>query len=411
MLKFIRKMKILQVNSVYKFGSTGKIMLNIHEELLSNSIDSYVAYGRGKKVNNQRSFYIGSKLFTFLNVLFNRLFDIHDLFSYFQTKKLIKIIKKINPSIVHFHNLHGYYLNLRTLFHFLKTKNIKIIFTLHDCWTFTGHCSYFDFIGCSKWQTQCTKCPQISSYPKSYFLDNSKANFINKKEVFLSLKNLTLVSPSKWLMTLLEKSFLKNNDKYLINNGINLSTYKPTIGKNFLNKFNIQNKFIILGVANKWEERKGFSFFLKLSRLISKDFVIVIVGLSKKQELNLPKNIVSIKRTDSIEELVEVYSNSNVLFNPTLEDNFPTVNLESIACGTPVVTFNTGGSGESISSQTGFIVPKGDLNGVISSIENIKKVGKESFATSCREFALKNFDVKITNGKYIELYKNLSNNL
>jgi glycosyltransferase involved in cell wall biosynthesis len=212
-------------------------------------------------------------------------------------------------------------------------------------------------------------------------------------------------------MTLLEKSFLKNNDKYLINNGINLSTYKPTIGKNFLNKFNIQNKFIILGVANKWEERKGFSFFLKLSRLISKDFVIVIVGLSKKQELNLPKNIVSIKRTDSIEELVEVYSNSNVLFNPTLEDNFPTVNLESIACGTPVVTFNTGGSGESISSQTGFIVPKGDLNEVINSIENIKKVGKESFATSCREFALKNFDVKITNGKYIELYKNLSNNL
>ena len=323
------------------------------------------------------------------------------------TKKLLKFLDKINPDIVHLHNIHGYYLNIELLFNYLKEKQIRVIWTLHDCWSFTGQCAFFDYVGCDKWQTECKNCPMLSEYPKS-FVDSSKWNYQKKKELFTGL-NITLVTPSKWLASLVKNSYLKVYDVKVINNGIDLNVFKPT-PSNFREKYCLKDKKMILGVAGVWDRRKGLNDFIELSKLLDDNYVIVLVGLNDKQLDLLPHNIIGIKRTENQQELAGLYTTADVFFNPTYEDNYPTVNLESLACGTPVITYDTGGSPEFVDffdSHYHPVISKAklcdeDFNYIVDNINNCMRQKRIINLIDKKKLHFSNMV-----SAYIEIYKSL----
>lgn len=344
-------MKVLMINSVCGVGSTGRICTDIADMLLSQGHECKIAYGRGEVPEKYRdiSVRIGSTFKVYCNVLKSRLFDNEGFNAVGATKKLVRWIKEYDPDVIHLHNIHGYYLNVKILFDYLKTSGKKIIWTLHDCWAFTGHCAYFDCPHCDKWQTECGKCIRTKDYPKAIY-SHAKRNFKRKRQIFCGVPNLTIVTPSKWLSGLVEQSFLSEYQTMVIDNGIDLSVFKPT-ESDFRERFGLTDKKIILGVASVWEKRKGFNDFLELAKLIDDSYRIVLVGVNDKQLKMLPSSVIGIKRTNNVKELAEIYTAADVLFNPTYEDNYPTVNLEAQACGTPVITYPTGGSVESVPSE------------------------------------------------------------
>lgn len=367
-------MKIVQINT-FSNGSTGKIMLNIHEELKNKKIDSYVVWARGREPKNDKEYVMGSKLDVYLHGIYTRLTDKTGFLSKNSTKELLKKLDEIKPDIIHLHNIHGYYINIELLFNYIRKNNIKVIWTLHDCWTFTGHCAYFDFSGCEKWKSGCHNCPELHEYPKSY-KDNSKWNYNKKKELFTGL-DITLVTPSKWLADLVKQSFLKEYEVIVINNDIDYSIFKPR-KSDFRKKYNLEDKKIILGVANDWSNRKGFDDFIKLSNEIDDSIKIVMVGLNNSQLKMIPSNILGIQRTENAIQLAEIYTAADVYFNPTYADNYPTTNIEALACGTQVITYNTGGSTECITDSK-FILEKGNYMQVLDILKNMdsnKKVSK-----------------------------------
>ena len=362
-------MKILLINSVCGVGSTGKICVDIARIAKEKGHECKIAFGRGEAKGWDDVYKIETNFGNKLHYLKSKLFDRHGLGSKMATKKFVKFIQKYNPDVIHLHNIHGYYLNYKILFEFLKNYKGKIIWTMHDLWPITGHCACsFD---CLKWQTGCEKCPFKKDYP-SAILDNSKNNYALKKQLFTSLKNLTIVTPSKWLAGEFKKSFLNKFEIKVINNGIDLSVFKPEKSR-FKQKYNLHNKKIILGVSSIWLQRKGFEDFIKLSKLISDDYRIVLVGVNKKQIKQLPENILGIERTTNQKELAGIYSAADVFVNFTYSDNFPTVNIESLACGTPVLTYETGGSPESLTADVGFIVKQGDVEDAYKIIEKLNK--------------------------------------
>ena len=344
-------MKVLMINSVCGVGSTGRICTDIADMLLSQGHECKIAYGRGEVPEKYRdiSVRIGSTFKVYCNVLKSRLFDNEGFSAVGVTKKLVRWIKEYDPDVIHLHNIHGYYLNVKILFDYLKTSGKKIIWTLHDCWAFTGHCTHFQVPHCDKWRTECGKCIRVKDYPKA-LISHAKRNYKRKKQTFCGVPNLTIVTPSKWLAGLVEQSFLSEYQTVVINNGIDLSVFKPT-ESDFRERFGLTDKKIILGVASVWEKRKGFNDFLELAKLIDDSYRIVLVGVNDKQLKMLPSSVIGIKRTNNVKELAEIYTAADVLFNPTYEDNYPTVNLEAQACGTPVITYPTGGSVESVPSE------------------------------------------------------------
>ncbi len=390
---------LLQINTVINSGSTGHIAEELGKLAIQNGWDSYIAFGRNPRPSESKRIKIGFKAGVYFHVFLTRFFDIHGFGSYFATKKLIKKIKEINPDVIHLHNIHGYYLNIRVLFEYLKTSKIPIVWTLHDCWSFTGHCSHYTAVECNKWQTGCHNCLQRKQYPKS-IIDNSKKNFRNKRDIFCGIKNLIIVTPSMWLSEEVRKSFLRNYPLKVIHNGIDLSVFTPQT---------LKKKNIILGVASTWTDRKGFSDFIKLSDMLYNDEEILLVGLSDKQISSLPsrKQIKGIKRTESQKKLAELYSQALCFVNLTYEDTFPTTNIESLACGTPVVTYKTGGSPEIIDSKTGFVVKPGDLKAIRSSIDVIKKLENPKLVSSCRKRAEQLYEKNMRFEEYMKLYKEI----
>lgn len=390
-------MKVFQINSTCGFGSTGRIAVDILRELEKNGDEGIIAYGRNSAPENVNSYRIGSDLDVKIHGVLSRITDRQGFYSTSATKKLIRKIKEYNPDIIHLHNIHGYYLNVAVLLNFLKEYNKPIVWTLHDCWTFTGHCAHFSYEKCDKWKTECYSCPLKKEYPSSLLMDNSNKNYKQKKELFTKPENITFVAPSEWLRDLTEKSFLGKYPIKVINNGIDLTKFKPT-ESDFREKYNLQGKFVILGVASVWTDKKGLPDFVKLNEMLSDNQVIVLVGLNDNQISALPKGIIGIKRTNSIEELAEIYSSADVFVNPTYEDTYPTTNLEAISCGTPVVTYITGGSPESVFEGNGFSVPQGDIKGIF---EAIKKVD------GCKTPTNELFDASKRYKEYVDLYKDI----
>ena len=399
----------MQINSVVNTGSTGRIAEEIGLIATSRGWESHIAYGRYGNPSKSNTIKIGNILDTYWHILQTKIFDRHGMASKRATNKLVEKIDQVSPDIVHLHNIHGYYINIKILFDYLALKSIPVVWTLHDCWSFTGHCAYFDTVKCEKWKTECNNCPQKNGYPSSIFADRSKDNFYLKEELFNSPKNLYIVPVSNWLNNLVSKSFLNKIPTKVIHNGLDLKKFSSKSTKKVIKKYGLEDDFVILGVANIWSERKGFNDFLELSKNLVENEKIILVGLNEKQLKVLPKNIIGIKKTESIEELAEFYSVADVFVNPTYEDNFPTTNIEALACGTPVITYNTGGSPEAISKETGFIVEQGNNKGLLDCIRQIKRLKKENFTHSCRERAEKLFGKESKYSEYLYLYNDLLN--
>ena len=401
-------MKILLINSICGQGSTGRICTGIADLLKANGHEAYIAYAHGHS-SYADSINISMGKYDYLshNIL-SRLTDSEGLHSSKATQKLINHIENIRPDVVHIHTLHGHYINYKKLFEFLRNIRVPIVITLHDCWLFTGHCAHFDQFGCDKWKIECTNCRFLNTYPQSWFADRSQRNYNLKKELLTSIgEHLTLVPVSYWLEGLLKQSFLKRMNIQTIHNGIDLDVFKPTYSSELLKKYKLKDKKIILGVALPWSNYKGFPDFLKLRTLLNDDYVIVMVGLSEKQMKDIPQGIIGITRTDNLEELAALYTIADVFVNTTYCDNYPTVNLESMACGTPVITYNTGGSPEAVDQNTGIVVPQGNIDELVKSIHRLLEESNIASTEKCRKRALYYFDKNICFQSYMDLYGNL----
>ena len=402
-------MKVLQINTSISSGSTGRIASDIGEILIKEGHTSVIAYGRTMRESSSIAIKIGNKKDFLLHLVNTRFFDKHGFSSKQATKTFIDCIKEINPDIIHLHNIHGYYLHVGVLFDYLKKSKKPIVWTFHDCWPFTGHCSYFDRFNCYRWQSECFNCPNKHGYPESWFLDNSRKNFQQKKELFSGLANMTLISPSDWMADHINSSFMNRYPVKIIKNGVDLDKFKPSDPAAVKEKYELKGKYIILGVANIWDKRKGLTDFIRLRSLLDSCFTIVLVGLKSKQIRNLPEGIRGLTRTDSIEELAALYSAADVFVNPTYVDNFPLVNLEALACGTPVVTYNTGGSPEAGgNSETGRVFQKGDVENLKNGILDLIERSKETNTILSRNRASQLFNCRDRYMDYISTYKEIS---
>ena len=397
---------IVEINSC-NFGSTGNIMLEIAKAAEEKKQSVAVCYpkSRGNSKREQKSdIVIGDRFSRNLHLKLAEISGLNDCFSFFSTLSFLKKLDRFSPEIIHLHNLHNCYINLPLLFRYVKKNKLKVVWTLHDCWSFTGHCPCFDMIGCDKWKTGCYHCPQHREYPQS-LIDSSKRMYQLKKKWFTGVENMTLVTPSEWLAGLAKQSFLKDYPIRVINNGIDLEVFKPT-PSNFRETYGCGDKKIVLGVAFGWGERKGLDVFLDLAkRLNSERYQIVLVGTDENVDKQLPNTVISIHRTQNQTELAKIYTAADVFVNPTREENYPTVNMEALACGTPVLTFQTGGSPEILDVTCGSVVPKNDVDALYREIIRICET-----APYCTEACLKKAKQLDKNEKfqeYIDLYRNL----
>lgn len=402
-------MKLLLVNTSANSGSTGRIAEEIGQSAINNGYESYFAYGRICRESMSQLIKIGNDFDFKMHVIESRLLDNHGFASKSATKRFISDIKRIKPDIINLHNIHGYYLNIQILFDYLERARIPVVWTLHDCWAFTGHCSYFDRYSCFKWESECNNCPNKKGYPTSILLDRSKKNYYRKKDLFNKPECITFVTPSYWLEGHVSRSFLNKYPIITIHNGVDIEIFKPMDCQDVRHKLAINSdKKVILGVASTWDRRKGLDDFIELSKKFDDNYQIILVGLNDKQITALPKNIIGIKRTENIQQLAELYSIADVFVNPTYVDNFPTTNIEALACGTPVITYKTGGSPEAIDEKTGMVVEQGDIPQLIESIKTIAN-NKEQYTEACRIRALKYFNKNERFNDYVELFNRLTN--
>ncbi len=363
-------MKVLMINSVCGIRSTGRICTDLAQALEAQGHTVRIAYGR-ETVPERFSRYavrIGSDCGVKLHALKARAFDASGFGSRAATARFLDWVRKYDPDVIHLHNVHGYYLHVGLLFDYLRTCGKRILWTLHDCWAFTGHAAYCELEDCEKWKTGCSHCPKDWDYPKS-FTDHARRNYARKKALFTGIPNLELVTPSQWLADLCAESFLKEYPVTVIHNGINTDIFRPSDGTALRARLGLTGKRVILGVAALWEKRKGLEDFVTLSGMLSEQERIVLVGMSERQIQGLPPAILGLPRTNSAQELAALYAMADVYANPTYEDNYPTTNLEAIACGTPVVTYATGGSPES-AALYGASVPKGDRNALLNALRS-----------------------------------------
>lgn len=404
---------LLQINPVLRVStSTGRIMQEIGELALQNGWRSYIAYGKGRdgiKACKSETIPVGSLCSTLWHGVETRLFDRHGLASTHATREFVKEIDRIHPDIIHIHNIHGYFLNYRVLFDYLSRSGIPVVWTVHDCWLYTGHCYYYSYAGCDKWQTGCGGCPQQRDFPASFIVDRSRRNFEDKKAAFTSMPKdkLVIVPVSEWIRNEMSKSFLGGYNFRVIHNGINTDVFKICNENDVIEKYGLKGKHILLGVASIWSREKGFDDFMQLSRMLNDDETIVLVGIKNEERKKLPNNIIGISRTENVNQLAELYSVADAFINPTWQDNYPTVNLEAISCGTPVITYRTGGSVEAVTDSTGYVVEQGDVRGLLDAARAVRQRGKDNYRASCRQYALQHFKKEERYADYFSLYDEL----
>lgn len=407
--------KLLQINPVLRTStSTGRIMQEIGLLAMQNGWESYVAYSYGRDGRPECASQlvpVGNKLDVAWHAVETRLLDRHGLASRRATQKFIQEIERIAPDVIHIHNIHGYFLNYKILFDFLARYNKPVIWTVHDCWLYTGHCYYYSSAHCEKWKCGCGDCPQKTRFPASWLVDRSSQNFKDKEKSFNSLsKDKFVIAPvSAWMAGELRQSLFKNCTIQVMHNGINLDTFKPqSNAQEVRTRYNISQKHIIMAIATLWHPEKGVNDLFEMAKLLREDEVIVMVGVNEELKSRLPNNIIGVSRTANVQQLAELYSAATAVVNPTWQDNYPTINLEAISCGTPVVTYRTGGSPESITPETGFVVEQGDVKGMLDAVRTIEEKGKAHYRDVCREYAIKHFRKEDRYMDYIKLYEQLT---
>lgn len=397
-------MKVLFINSVYGRGSTGRIVAELGKAVENNGGEYKVAYGRGTQSNDPRAFFIGGKSNYYSHALLARLTDKTGFYSTRATKKLIQFIKSYQPDIIHLHNLHGYYLNVEVLFKYLKEEyKGKIIWTLHDCWAFTGHCPHYSFVKCDKWQTQCFNCPEKKRYPSSCFKDNSYKNYLRKKSAFCGLDNLTIVTVSEWLKRQVEQSFLKEYTVKRIYNGIDCDKFSPK-ESDFKKRYDIKGK-MLLSVSDGWDRRKGWDRLLSVAKISPKDWKFVVVGVEGKTIRKLPDNVIGFQRIWEQQELIKMYSAADVFFNPSVEETFGLVTAEAMACGTPALVMNSTACPEVVcESNAGSVVECSTTDE-----EMVELLSETMSKNAPRECVLNNFTLQKQTKAYMALFNNEEN--
>lgn len=393
-------MKVLFINTVCGRSSTGRIIRDIDCILREDGDESLTLYGRFSAPEDMNSVKIENDFGNNIHGIYTRIFDRQGFGSKKATRKAISTIDEYKPDVIHLHNLHGNYLNVKMLFEYLAKKDIPVVWTLHDCWPYTGHCVYSDFVGCEKWKTECFDCPKKSDYPKSLVFDSSRKNYRDKKQLFTSLKNLTIVTVSDWLKGETEKSFMGSYPIKRIYNGIDRSVFKPT-PSNIKERLGIGDKYLLLGVADGWSERTGLSYFTRLAKNLKSDEAIVMVGFKKEQLKDAPEGVIALERTDSVSELVELYSAADVVLNPSYEQTFGLVTAEAMACGTPVIVLNATASPELIDKTCGRATPKGDYETFKSAIDELRNNPLK--AEDCVK-RTELFDKNTNYRQYVDLY-------
>lgn len=392
---------LLQINVSANWGSTGKIAESIGLAAIKRGWESHIAYGRFSNTSQSHLIKIGTKIDPYLHYIHQRIFDDEGLCSKKATRLLIKTIKDLGPDVVQLHNIHDHYLNYQLLFEYLNHTDIKVVWTFHDCWAFTGHCFHFITKKCERWKTECYDCPLQHEYPKT-LLDHSNENFSLKKNLFSNNKDLSIVACSEWMAQFVRESFLQDKPLYAFHNGVDLNMFKAMPA---MPNEKGQKIFKVLAVSNVWNKDKGIDDILALRNLLPEEYAMTIVGLNDEQLKKLPLSIKGIQRTQNVQELVKLYSEADVLINPTYADTFPTVNLEALACGTPVITYRTGGSPEAIDEKTGVVVGQGDGKALADAIVRMKEHPLAS--SDCRKRAEEKFDKDKCFERYIELYEKL----
>ncbi len=398
-------MKVIQINSECGRGSTGRIASAISRKLDEKGCKNYILYSANHRSDDPHGIMIGTKLMLRVHQLLARIFGDTGFHSYFATQKLIRTIRDIDPDLILLHNLHGYYLHIGVLFRFLKEYDKPVLWTLHDCWAFTGHCTHYQIARCYRWQSGCRDCPNRKEYPYSWFFDRSRSLYRKKKELFASVEKLRIIVPSKWLSDEVEKSFLSDKPRYVIHNGIDLNVFVPT-ETDFRKKHRLENKIMVLGVAAVWNYGKGLDIIIELAnRMDPQRYAFILVGTDDSVDKSLPKSIISIHRTQNQKELAEIYSAADVLINPTRQDNYPTVNMEALACGTPVITFDTGGCSESgIDGFTRVITSKNTDELEKALLQVSFKTQEESAKCSAEA---KRFDERSCFARYVTIFEEI----
>lgn len=406
--------KLLQINPVVREStSTGRIMKELGEFMISRGWESYIAYSKGRDGtpgHSSRLIPVGNKADVAWHLLMTRLFDRHGLASKRATRKLIRRIQEIDPDIIQIHNIHGYFLNYRILFSYLSRCRKPVVWTTHDCWLYTGHCYHYDAAGCDKWKTGCGRCPQIKKFPASWIADRSALNYQDKRNSFNSVEELHIVNISRWMQDQMKESFLSGSLFHLIPNGVDLSVFHPLQKKEgSRSAFVTQQRPVALCVASIWSKEKGIFDILNMSRFGNLNAQWVIVGELESSVVRLiPDGTRFIRRTADACELAALYGSATVLLCPTYQDNYPTVIMEAMSCGTPVVAYETGGCPELVAPGTGYIVPQGDREGMIEKALEIIKKGKNAYTEACLERARQCFDKNKNLQDYYDLYQSLA---
>lgn len=408
-MSLMTKLKLLQINVAANWGSHGRIAEEIGLEAMAQGWESYIAYGRYANPSKSHIVKIGDLFDHCLHGAQSLLLDRHGLASCGPTKKLIREIEQIKPDLIHLHNIHGFYLNYPILFRYLSTVDIPVVWTLHDCWAFTGHCAWPIHGHCDRFQEQCCHCPlQSKGYPKSFLLDRSRSNFKLKKRYFRSLKDLHLVTVSRWLEQQVRLSFMQDMDIRTIYNGLDTEVFRPS-GTPPTSV--TDGHPLVLGVCNAWYDWKGLDDMAALREILPDDYEVMVVGVNEDQMHRLPEGITCIRRTDSVSQLAEIYSQADVFVNPSKVESFGMTTAEALSCGTPSIVYDTSACPEVVDNLTGRVVPLGDVNALAKAVMEICSLpGREAMRQACRERAIRLFNRQDRYKEYLQLYNEVLQN-
>ena len=408
-MSLMTKLKLLQINVAANWGSHGRIAEEIGLEAMAQGWESYIAYGRYANPSKSHIVKIGDLFDHCLHGAQSLLLDRHGLASCGPTKKLIREIEQIKPDLIHLHNIHGFYLNYPILFRYLSTVDIPVVWTLHDCWAFTGHCAWPIHGHCDRFQEQCCHCPlQSKGYPKSFLLDRSRSNFKLKKRYFRSLQDLHLVTVSRWLEQQVRLSFMQDMDIRTIYNGLDTEVFRPS-GTPPTSV--TDGHPLVLGVCNAWYDWKGLDDMAALREILPDDYEVMVVGVNEDQMHRLPEGITCIRRTDSVSQLAEIYSQADVFVNPSKVESFGMTTAEALSCGTPSIVYDTSACPEVVDNLTGRVVPLGDVNALAKAVTEICSLpGREAMRQACRERAIRLFNRQDRYKEYLQLYNEVLQN-
>lgn len=402
----MKKKTLLIINVALNWGSTGKIVEGIGKLALSNGWEVYVAHGaRYRNASELKSIQVTSKCGEMLHYVESSLFDAQGLGSCCETKWFLKKMDKIKPDLVHIHNIHGCFINYPLLFKYLKEHNIPVVWTLHDCWSMTGHCTHFMRTDCQKWKTRCHHCPQKKTFPATYLLDRSRRNYILKKGLFTSMPVMHITTVSNWLKGIAEASYLNKYPVAVVPNGIKTEVFTPE-ASNIKEQYGLQGKKLLLAVAIGLDERKGLYDYINLAEKLSADYQLMLVGLTEEEQKALPKSIIGVKRTNGAKELAAYYSAADTLLSLSYEETFGLTIAEAMACGTPAIVYDNTAQPELITDETGRVVSTGDVDAVLAAIKEVCSKPKETYTNKCRSFALQ-YDEALSYQKYLDIYKSI----